>query len=127
MPSLDADETQDGHEFTGGFPLDGCVLLLLIILVFALIRGYWYQANRRTTPFALLALLLFVLPLLFTFQKFVALDRFAPRSQKLFADNPEQITAIGLIISGRYTVSGPLPAGRSVCVVLRQSFRPIHP
>ena len=52
-------------------------------------RGYWYQGNRSTTPFVLDALLLFVLPLLFTFQKFVVLDRFAPRSQKLLADNPE--------------------------------------
>lgn len=97
MPSFGADETQDGHVFTGGFPPpEGCNLLLLIILSFTLIHGYWYQANRRTTPFALLALLLFVLPLLFTFQKFVVLDRFAPRSQKLFADNPEQIAAFGL-------------------------------
>ena len=55
---------------------------------FTLIRGYSYQENRRTTPFAFVALLLFVLPLLFTFQKFVALERFAPRSQKFVADNP---------------------------------------
>ena len=55
-------------------------------------RGYWYQGNRRATPFALDALLLllvFALPLLLQFRKFVVLDRFAPRSQKLLADNPE--------------------------------------
>ena len=77
---------------------EGCELLLMIILIFTLIHGYWNHGNRRTTPFALLALLLFVLPLLFTFQKFVVLDRFAPRSQKLFADNPLQITACGLML-----------------------------
>ena len=55
---------------------------------FTLIHRYWYQGNRSTTPFVLDALLLFVLPLLFTFQKFVALERFAPRSQKFVADNP---------------------------------------
>ena len=67
---------------------DGCALLLLIIPASPSRSGYSYQENRRTTPFAFVALLLFVLPLLFTFQKFVALERFAPRSQKFVADNP---------------------------------------
>ena len=58
---------------------------------FTLIHGYWYQGNRRTTPLTLVALLLllvFALPLLLQFRKFVVEPRFAPRSQKLFADSP---------------------------------------
>lgn len=79
---------------------EGCELLLMIILIFTLIHGYWNHGNRRTTPFALLALLplAFALPLLFTLAKFEALDSEAPRHQKLFADNTLQITACGLML-----------------------------
>ena len=45
------------------------------------------------TLVALLLLLVFALPLLLQFRKFVAEPRFAPRSQKLLADNPIQNTA----------------------------------
>lgn len=58
---------------------------------FTLILGYFNAQNRGTTPLLLLALLLLLtLPLLFTFQKFVALDRFAVRSQKFVAETQVQ-------------------------------------
>ena len=73
---------------------DGCILLLLMILNFTFIHGYLNQGNRGTTPFALVALLpVFVLPLLFTFQKFVVDVSDAPRSQKFVADNQLQNAA----------------------------------
>jgi len=81
-------ERQGRHEFTDCCQIGRLCSPSLDNTVFTLIHGYWYQGNRRATPFALLALLLFTLPLLFAFQKFVVLERFAPRQNQLFADSP---------------------------------------
>ena len=66
--------------------MDGCIFLFSIPVTFRLFKAYCDTGNQGQTALALLALLLFTLPLLFTFQKFVVLDTLGERSQKLLAD-----------------------------------------